>query len=61
MDFTEECKGDTCARERYWSELSIEEKIERMRGEVQRHGRQLEELMSENYRLRRTNPDEVYF
>ena len=38
------CQGQTAMREKYWSELSIEEKIERTRETVQRQGRQQERL-----------------
>lgn len=40
-------------REKYWSELGIEEKVERMRSIVRRQGDQLDRIETEFHSLRR--------
>jgi len=41
-----------CCREQYWSELKLEEKIERMRGVVKSQEERLGSLQENFYRLR---------
>lgn len=57
MDGSEKMEG----REKWWSEITPDEKIERMRTQVKRLLNTLDRLERKMDQIQRHNPDDVYF